>query len=476
MNPGCQEQDIIEQIREVLLEESSIPAADIPLRWFGLEILLEEMTKALQRGILSRQECFTTAVDNLHFEEDAAEFDAAIHYLDELSVLLYYPNILPGVVFADPQVLLDKVTELVIAQMSITCKSKACRDDWCKFYKFALITAEFLSQKDFSKHYVPGLFEAKHLIYLFKKLLIFATISDTQLFVPALLRDLSLEDVDKHRVVSNPALALQFPDGGPRKGIFCSLLCWLVSPENDSPAPWSILVNETKSPVCLYRNCIQFEVSDCPAIVTLIDTYTHFEVHVDVLVEFVDYLCPHIFPEVRRAIFKGLHKAALSLGYYNSSPSSALLCPCGKGETHIATANLKLGFWKCVSDRRKCGKLTPLQLLWLDDKSAPASNTVDKRLTYYHLSTLVSALKNHAVQWREIGTHLGFQPGELVNIEGKPSLFNDAPQSWLQAMLSDWLQWTPGDSRGSPSFASFEMLKSALNKSGLAATAYDLSL
>ena len=32
VNPGRQEQDIIEQIREVLLGESSIPAADIPLR------------------------------------------------------------------------------------------------------------------------------------------------------------------------------------------------------------------------------------------------------------------------------------------------------------------------------------------------------------------------------------------------------------------------------------------------------------
>ena len=263
------------------------------------------MTKALQRGVLSRQECFTTAVDKLHFEEDAAEFDAAIQYLDELSVLLHYPNILPGVIFADPQVLLDKVTDLVIAQMSIASMSKAGNDHWRKFYKFALVTVEFLSQDDFSKHYVPELFEAKHLVHLFKKLLIFATFSDTQLFVPALLRELGLKDVDKHRVVSNPALALQFPDGGPRKGIFCSLLCWLVSPENEYLAPWSILVDEIKSPFCLYRNCIQFEVSDCPAIVTLIDTYTHFEVHVDVSVECADDLCLCIFPDVRNAIFKG---------------------------------------------------------------------------------------------------------------------------------------------------------------------------
>ena len=234
LNPGRHEQDIIKQIREVLLGESSIPAADIPLRWFALEILLEEMTKVLQRGVLSRQECFTTAVDKLHFEDDA-EFDAAIQYLDDLSVLLHYPSILPGVVFADPQVLLDKVTELVLAsfKMNILSENKALSDEWRKYYCFALVTVEFLSLEDFSRHYVPGLFEAKHLVQLFKTLLIFAKISDTQSFVPALLRDLSSKDVDKYRVLSNPALALHFPDGGPRKGIFCSLLCWLVSPEND---------------------------------------------------------------------------------------------------------------------------------------------------------------------------------------------------------------------------------------------------
>ena len=34
--PGHQEEDIMEQIREVLLGESSVPAADIPLKWFCL--------------------------------------------------------------------------------------------------------------------------------------------------------------------------------------------------------------------------------------------------------------------------------------------------------------------------------------------------------------------------------------------------------------------------------------------------------
>ena len=183
--PASNDWSVIDQVRDVLLGETSIPPADIPARWFALEILLEEMSQALGRGVLSRQDCFAAAIEKLHFEEDAGEFDAAIHYLDELSVLLYYPRILPDIVFADPQVVLDKITELVIA--SFERKFKGHNDSWRKFYEFALVTIEFLSQSDFNKHYVPGLFDVHDLIKLFKKLLIFAHFSATELLVPALL-------------------------------------------------------------------------------------------------------------------------------------------------------------------------------------------------------------------------------------------------------------------------------------------------
>ena len=43
-------------------------------------------------------------------------------------------------------------------------------------------------------------------------------------------------------------------------------------------------------------------------------------------------------------------------------------------------------------------------------------------------------------------------------------------------MLAQWLQWAPGDSRGSTSFATLEDLKAALNQAGLGAIAYDLKV
>ena len=471
--PGGHEKVTIEQVREVLLDEGVTQPVNIPLKWFALEILLEEMAQALKQGVISRQVCFDAAVEKLHFKDDAAEFDAAIQYLDELSVLFYFPHILPEVIFADPQVIIDMVTELVIA--SLGCNVAGKGNDWRKFYEFALVTLEFLSQKEFSKHYVAGVFEVNDLINLFTELLIFARFSATELFVPALLKDLDKEEVDKHRISSStlPSFAIQFPDGGPRQGIFCALLCWLPSPENISSYKWSISVDEIGAPICLYRNCIQFDLSDSPATVTLIDTYTHFELHINIDEEFVNDLYPKIIPQIQHSIFKGLHKASINLHHYDLSPKSALVCRCGEGDAHIATGNLELKFWTCALSRlkRKCGKLTLHQLLWLDSVSIDNST---KRLTESDMAALYGRLDRHAYQWRDIATHLGFRQTELDNIQARAPLWQGSPQSWLRAMLSEWLEWAPNDSRGSSSFATLQALKDALSKSGLGATASSL--
>ena len=203
-----------------------------------------------------------------------------------------------------------------------------------------------------------------------------------------------------------PTLILNFPDGGPGKGIFCSLLCWLVSHTNSY---WSIKVNEIKSPICLFRNCVQLDHSDLPVALTLVDTYTHFEAHINIDVsteEELDELCPTVFAEVHRVMFEGIHRATLNLNYPILRPKAALLCPCGKGDTHTATVNLTSKFWKC-SITGKGGKMTPLQLLWFTDQPSTGYVSAESNmqcLSEYHLSTLVSALKSHASKWMEIGT------------------------------------------------------------------------
>ena len=94
------------------------------------------------------------------------------------------------------------------------------------------------------------------------------------------------------------------------------------------------------------------------------------------------------------------------------------------------------------------------------------------RLTNIDIASLLQQLSSNAAKWRGIGIYLGFRANELDTIQSKPALFTEAPVSWLEEMLAQWLQWAPGDSRGSTNFATLEDLKTALNKAGLGATAH----
>ena len=111
--------------------------------------------------------------------------------------------------------------------------------------------------------------------------------------------------------------------------------------------------------------------------------------------------------------------------------------------------------------------------VFLTDAEGTFSET---RLTEKQLPALNQQLKKHAAKWREIGMHLGFIPGELDNIEACPYLMADAPVTWLRALLEEWIQWAPGDSRGSTNFATLEELKAVLKEAGLGATAHDLKV
>ena len=171
--------------------------------------------------------------------------------------------------------------------------------------------------------------------------------------------------------------------------------------------------------------------------------------HIDIQPEDADDLFPEEFPVIRKAIEIGLDKAALNLGYFDSSPSPALLCPCGRGEAHVTEITTKSTQWKCSLKGVpvKYAKLTQFQHLLLDNSAE--KSTFGTLSESDHLSKLLCQLNPHASKWREIGTHLGFLQGELDNIEHKPLLLNEGPKAWLREMLREWLEWAPGDSRGS---------------------------
>ena len=377
-NPGEEEKSMADRIRHKVSSECAAEAVDIPLQWHALEGLLEDLAKEFKRDVLSIEECFAAA-QSLHFEDEAA-LDAALKYLDQLNLIFYYP----GVVFASAQVLLDKVTELVVAAHELRDGASATAgmpdEKWQRFCDHALVSAEFLAQEDFQRHYKPGLFDHNDLRVLFKKLLIFAVFSETEVFVPALLRRLKKEEIDVHRVLCNSSaaspLVLTFPKhGGPLLGVFCASIVALLSEDNIHPCPWNLKMEEDRiTPSCLFRNCVQFKIPGYPGSIVVIDSFEYIEVHLHInsgtaskLKDFATFC-----GVIRRGIIKAIHTATVALNYDYHEPLVCYGCPCDHPTFHTATIEADKNLWMCSRDR--CDEVAANQKVWLKEDEDAVSH------------------------------------------------------------------------------------------------------
>ena len=94
----------------------------IPIWWFMLRLILEDLARKLGRDVLSKDECIHVS-KSLGFSE--AELNAALAFFDKFNIFLYKEKVLPGVIFTNSQVPLDRVSELVEKQHHL----KAAEED-----------------------------------------------------------------------------------------------------------------------------------------------------------------------------------------------------------------------------------------------------------------------------------------------------------------------------------------------------------
>ena len=177
----------------------------VPFWWFVLEIIVEKVSNDENRKVLSKTECVEIAKTLHNFHEDAL-FEA-LKFFHEHHIFHYYPAILPNVVFCDTQVLLDKVTELVEYAAYVRGSDDPAPGfgTWLDFTDKGTITIELLSDKNFEKHYVDGLFAPIDLIEIFKHLLIatpfglYSRGQDKRFYMPSLLSLLPPTQVNDKR-------------------------------------------------------------------------------------------------------------------------------------------------------------------------------------------------------------------------------------------------------------------------------------
>ena len=390
LNPDDTDKKTAAKVRSYIMDQCPAVEVEIPIRWHVFEEKLRSLAVSLGRMVMSCDECWLVA-ESLGLDE--ASFSGALDFFHRVSLMFYFRDILPHIVFIDPQVILDKVSELIEFMLELrepededestpdttpaaTTSSGAATSTpkkppvattmdvdhlpagWHEFNKFGHVTKSFLNSKRFSSHYHTGIFTSDDLIHLLEELLVFAKLSIDEgpdiWFMPSVLEQMPAIEMGNVCVSAGP-LVVGFPDGGPQNGIFCSLMSHVLSPLNHHPCPWKLHLDSNK-PTCLYRDCIKFQVPTYAGSITLIDRYEYFEVHVFTSEEEMEELWQH----TRNAIFSGITTVRDTLGYSDNKPHPAIICPNTTHTDKTHPAYIKNEEWICTSDACVFGKLRDL--------------------------------------------------------------------------------------------------------------------
>ena len=396
--------------------------------------------------------------------ESKDELNNALKFIhSKMGLVRYFPyEELTKIVITDPQFLFDKVTELIVDTFVFE------KVKWSKKNCDGIFSMEEFQQKTDSK------FDSVQ----FEKLLIHLRIAapffdrvdkKKKIFLPCVLTHANKSTDGELPSTPVPSLLIVFVGSYCPKGVPGALITYLMTNEMKSSTHWQLLPNK------IFRDQISFIVG--PHDTIIIKTFpTHFEINCIPESKFaserVDNPIEKTCKEVVRVVKTGIQRILEDFNYIEqfdlTFQCQAHTCKRDHPAQAIKDDRGCPSTLLCKNTGERFG-LPTKSYYWGFGKSEIATIQC---LTERHLSDLVIALKSHAHKWMEIGPHLGFQQGDLLNIAAKPLLSTDAPQSWLQAMLSEWLKRAPGDSRGSPSLNS---LKFALNECNLGATASNLA-
>ena len=360
--PSPTDFDTVRRLKEALVSQSQAKSKNLPLKWAGLEAALRVMMEKLDRQVLSRQECEFIG-HNLGF--DLPSLNAALKYLRELHIISFY-DVLPNVVFASSQVVLDKITEVVALCLNLKKGDRALGGEERKFLKQGIISLGMLVK--LSKHYHNDLFTPNDFLKVLISLLIVTEVRSGEYLVPCVL--------ELSKISLSPALptgsmhssfVLHFSKKSPIIGIYCCTISYLMS-----VAGWKLLT-EGGEVAQVARNSVTFEMPQgLPGKLTFLDPFSsYFVVAIELPAIVVVEHGATLYHEIRCTFSTAIQRAMQTQHYKVMTPELSFLCPeqsdeCSK-MPHLATVDDTCSFLKCsIKSATVYRSLTEDQKMWLN--------------------------------------------------------------------------------------------------------------
>ncbi|CAI8047367.1 hypothetical protein GBAR_LOCUS26174 [Geodia barretti] len=366
------------QLKDALMSQSRVKPRNLPLKWCGFEVALRKMMEQLNRQILSVQECEFIG-SKLGF--DPLSLKACLNYLRQLHILSFY-DVLPKVVFGSCQVILDKITELIVYSLQLKKGDRFSTGVDRKFHQQGILSLDILQSKACSKHYSSKYFVPEDLPKVLKSLFIVTEVGPGEYLMPCVLEVsdiLPSPPVPKGNVRSS--FVLHFSKKSPMLGIYCCTISYLLT-----AAGWKLLARHGEV-VQVARNSITFELpQNLPGKLTFLDPLSSYlEVAVDLPAAVAAQHSTMLYKEIGGTFVKAMKSAMQTLHYEVRTPELSFLCPeqsslCSDFP-HLATLNTTHSLLTCSrSPHCVAHPLTPDQKMWLPTPAeGPEKKTKPRR-------------------------------------------------------------------------------------------------
>ena len=361
--PSPTDFETVGRLKEALVSRSRAKSKDLPLKWAGLKAALRVMMEKLDRQVLSRQECEFIG-HNLGF--DSPSLNAALKYLRDLHIISFY-DVLPNVVFASSQVVLDKITEVVALSLNLKKGDRALGGVERKFLQQGIISLSMLMT--FSKHYRDDLFTPNDFLKVLISLLIVTEVRSGEYLVPCVLE---VSDIYPSPALPTGSMrssfVLHFSKKSPIIGIYCCTISYLMS-----EAGWKLLT-EGGEVAQVARNSITFEMpkKGLAGKLTFLDPLSSY---LEIIVEFPVTIAEEhramLYHEIRETFFLAIQQALKTQHYKVMTPELSFLCPeqsdrCSK-IPHLAIVDDTHTYLTCSTNPATvCHQLTENQKMWFN--------------------------------------------------------------------------------------------------------------
>ena len=358
----------VRQLKLALMQNSRVKPRKLPLKWHSYEVFLHMLMQELVRQCLSRRECEFIG-HKMGF--DYASLNAALHYLCQLNIISFY-DVLPHVVFGNAQVILDKITELIMYSLELKDGKKARSGAERRFVQQGIVSLEFLWSPSLSKHYIIDLFEPQDLLKVLVSKLVITPVGLKEFMMPSVLEVSSIyPSPTLHKSVKQSCFIFLFSKKTPMFGIYCCTNSSLMS-----DAGWKLLADGGEA-VQVARNSFTFEMpKGVPGKLTFLDPLSSY---LEVILEFPSNitaeLSVRLYCEIRDTFIVSIKKAMKTLNYEVRTPEVSFLCPEQSSACsplpHPATVDDSHSFLRCTFNPGSVShSLTQEQKVWLQTRKA----------------------------------------------------------------------------------------------------------